>query len=88
MIEKLVRVEMAENGRSMKGTPECKKTYFLKNRSGEVVSLTVPELYVKSVNLDLLIGKACNKIKVRIILDEDPDVGRLYLLNKYKQQHF
>ena len=37
VIEKLVRVEIAENGTSMKATHVCMKTYFLKNRSGEVV---------------------------------------------------
>ena len=41
------------------------------------MSLTVPALYVKSVNQDLLTGKACNKIGVRIILDEDPDISGL-----------
>ncbi len=73
---------MAENGTSMKATHVCMKIYFLKNKSGEVVSLTVPALYVKSVNQDLLSGKACtgNKIGVRIILD--PDISGLYLLDK------
>ena len=52
-----------------------------------MVSLTVPALYLKSVNQDLLSGKACNKIGVRIILDEDPDISGLYLLDKEKQQH-
>jgi hypothetical protein len=74
VVEKSVRVEMAENGTSMKATHVCMKTYFLKNRSGEVVSLTVPALCVKSVNQDFLSGKACNKIGVRIILIEDPSV--------------
>ena len=40
VVEKVVRVEMAENGTSMKATHVCMKTYFLKNRLGEVVSLT------------------------------------------------
>ncbi len=52
VVEKLVCVEMAENGTSMKATHVCMETYFLKHRSGEVVSLTVPALYVKSVNQD------------------------------------
>ena len=47
----------------------------------------MPALYVKSVNQDLLSGKACNKIGVRIILDEDPDISGLYPLDKEKQQH-
>ncbi len=49
---KLVRVEMPENGTSMKVTHVCMKTYFVKNRSGEVISLTVSALYVNSVNQD------------------------------------
>ena len=48
--EKLVRVEMAENRTSMKATHACMETYFLKNRSRAVVSLTVPALCVKSVS--------------------------------------
>jgi hypothetical protein len=44
VVEKLVSVEMAENGTWMKTTHVCMKTYFLKNRLGEVVSLTVPAL--------------------------------------------
>ena len=78
---------MVENATSMKATHDCMKTYFLKNRSGEVVSLTIPALYVKSVNRDLLSGKACNKIGVRIILDEDPDISGLYQLDKKKSSN-
>ena len=32
VVEKLVRVEMVENGASMKAAHNCMKTYFLKNR--------------------------------------------------------
>ncbi len=55
---------MAENGTSMKATHVCMRTCFLMIRMtvGEVVSLTVPALYVKAVNQDLLSGKACNPI--------------------------
>jgi hypothetical protein len=64
VLEKLVRVEMAENGTSMKATHVFMKTFLLTNRSGEVVSLTAQALYVNSVNQDLLRGKACKKIGV------------------------
>ena len=40
---------------------------------------------MKSVNQDLLSGKACNKIGIRIILDADPDISGLYPLDKDKQ---
>ncbi len=85
MVEKLVRREMAENGSSMKATQICMKTYFLKNRLGEIVSLTALVLHVKSVNPDFLSGKACHEIGVRIILDEDPDISGLYQLDKEQE---
>ena len=57
---KSVIVDMAESGTSMNATHTCMKTYFVKNRTGEVVTITTPALYVKSVHQDLLSGKACN----------------------------
>ena len=82
VVEKSVVVDMAESGKDMRSTHSCMKTYFIKNRSGETTSITTPALYVKSVNQDLLSGKACNKIGIRIILDADPDIAGLYPLDK------
>ena len=62
--EKNVVIEMAEDGAAMNATHTCMKTYFMKNRSGETVSITTPALYAKSVHQDLLSGKACNRIGV------------------------
>ena len=84
---KSVIVDMAESGTSMNATHTCMKTYFVKNRTGEVVTITTPALYVKSVHQDLLSGKACNRANIRIILDEDPDISGLYPLDEKKQQH-
>ena len=64
VIEKSVIVDMAESGKEMRSTHSCMKTYFIKNRLGETISITTPALYVKSVNQDLLSGKACNKIGI------------------------
>ena len=86
VVKKSVIVDMAENGTEMRSTHSCMKTYFIKNRSGETISITTLALYVKSVIQDLLSGKACNQIKIRIILDEDPDISGLYPLDKDKQQ--
>ncbi len=49
VVEKLICVEMADNGTSIKATHVCMKTHLLKNRSGEEVSLTMLGFYVKSV---------------------------------------
>ena len=70
-----VIVDMAESGTSMNATHTCMKTYFVKNRTGEVVTITTPALYVKNVHPDLLSGKACNRANIRIILDEGPDIS-------------
>ena len=85
--EKHVIVDMAESGTSMKATHTCMKTYFIKNRTGEVVSITTPALYVKNIYQDLLSGKACNRVNIRIILDSDPEIAGLYPLDEDKQQH-
>jgi hypothetical protein len=80
-------IEMAERGAAMRSTHTCMKTHFMRNRSGETVSITTPTLYAKPVHQDLLIGKACNRIGVRIILDKDPDITGLYPLDKDKHYH-
>ncbi len=41
---------------------------------------------MKSINQDLLSGKACNKIEFGIMLDEDPDLGGSFPVDKDKQQ--
>ena len=87
VVEKDVIVDMAESGTSMKATHTCMKTYFIKNRTGEVVTITTPALYVRNVHQDLLSGKACNRAMIRIVLDLDPDIAGLYPLDKDKQQH-
>ena len=63
------------------------KTHFVKDRTGQIVSITTPALYVKTANQDLLSCKKCNKIGIRVILDEDPDISGLYMLDKDRQQH-
>ena len=51
------------------------KTHFVKDRTGQIVSITTQALYVKTANQDLLSCKKCNKIGIRVILDEDPDIS-------------
>ena len=62
----VVTVEIG-NGRnwdSNGATPTSVKIYFLKNRSGEVVNVTTPVLYVKSIHQDLLSGTERTRIQV------------------------
>jgi hypothetical protein len=63
------------------------KTYFMRNRTGEVVTVTTPVLYAKNMHQDLLSGKACTRVGSRIVLDADTDIAGLYPLDANKQQH-
>ena len=69
MVEKTVIVDMEESQASMKATNICMKTYFIKNRMGEVVTVTTLALYERKIHQDLLSGKACNRTKIRILLE-------------------
>ena len=74
-------IDTAKEGEGMTATHSCNKTYFVKNRVGEMVTITTPAIFVRGLPQDLLSGKAVNRSKVRIILDEDTDVSGLYPMN-------
>jgi hypothetical protein len=65
----------------------CKKTHFVKDRLGQLVSITTEALYFKTAYQDLLSSKKCTTIGIRVILDENPDIMGLYMLDKDGQQH-
>ncbi len=50
--------------------------------------MTVPALFVQGLRQNLIGGKSINKINIRVILDDDPDICRLYPLSKDKEQHY
>ncbi len=72
----------------MMATHVCCKTYFVENRVGDMVSITTSAIYVKGFVQDLIAGKSLNQEKIRIILDEDPDVSGLYPLNEQKEARY
>ncbi len=67
---------------------KCSKTYFVKNRAVEMVSITTSAIYVKGFVQDLIAGKSLNREKILIILDVDPDVRGLYPLNQEKEAQY
>ena len=87
VVERRVMIDMAESGATMYASHSCMKTHFVKDRTGQTVSITTPALYVKTANQDLLSCKKCNKIGIRVILDEDPDISGLYMLDRDREQH-
>ncbi len=81
-------IEKAKEGESIIATHVCRKTYFVKNRVGDMVSITTSAIYVKGFIQNLIAGKSLNREKIRIILDEDPDVSGLYPLNEQKEARY
>ena len=55
---------------------------------GDPVPISVPALLVRGLPQDLIGGKAVNKINIRVILDDDPDICGLYPLTKDMEQHY
>ena len=72
----------------MISTHVCTKTYFVRNRMGDLVTITVTALFVKGLPQDLLGGKSVNRENIRVILDSDHDICGLYPLDKNHEQHY
>ncbi len=66
----------------------CTKTYFVRNRIGDLVTTTVTALFVKGLPQDLLGGKSVNRENIQVILDSDHDICGLYPLDKNHEQHY
>ena len=54
VIEKTTNIETADGKQSLKATHTCLKTYFLRNRTGEVKPLTVQAIFVIGLPQDIL----------------------------------
>jgi hypothetical protein len=56
-------METAKEGESIIATHVCRKTYFVKNRVGDMVSITTSAIYVKGFVQDSIAGKSLNREK-------------------------
>ena len=68
----------------MQKTHVCLKTYYVRDRTGELRPITTKTYIVNNLKHDLLSGKALNKAGYRIILDEDPEESGVFAVNKGK----
>ena len=82
--EKTTKIVTADGKESMILTHTCLKTYFVRNRTGAVVTIVVPSLFVKRLPQDVLGEKSVNRENIRVILDANPDsdICGLYPWNK------
>ena len=68
----------------MTTTHVCLKTYYVRDRTGELRPITTKTYIVKNLKHDLLSGKMLNKAGYRIILDEDPEESGIFAVNEGK----
>jgi len=68
----------------MTTTHVCLKTYYARDRTGELRPITTKTYIVKDLKHDLLSGKMLNKAGYRIILDEDPEESGIFAVNDGK----
>ena len=67
-------IETADGEERMRSSHKCIKTYFFRNRMGDPVPISVLALFVRGLPQDLIGGKGVNKVNIRVILDDDPDI--------------
>ena len=62
-------------------THVCLKTYYVRDRTGELRPIKTKTCIVQNLKHDLLSGKLLNKAGYRIILDEDPEESGIFAVN-------
>ena len=62
--KKVTIIETADGEERMQSSHKCIKTYFVRNRKGDPVLISVPALFVRGLPQDLIGGKAINKINI------------------------
>jgi hypothetical protein len=82
--ERVVSIQTAQAGTVMLTSHVCLKTYYVRERTGELRPITTKTYIVKGPKRDLLSGKALNRAGYRIILDEDPEESGVYAVNDGK----
>ena len=82
--ERAVLIHTAEGGTVVTTTHVYLKTYYARDRTGELRPITTKTYIVKNLKHDLLSGKMLNKAGYRIILDEDPEESGIFAVNERK----
>ena len=76
--ERVIPIQTAQGGTVMLTTHVCLKTYYVRDRTGELRPFTTKTYIVKNLKHDLLSGKALNKAGYRVIYDQDPEESGVY----------
>jgi hypothetical protein len=82
--ERVIVIQTAQGGATMVTTHVCFKTYYVRDRTGKIRPITTKTYIVKTLEHDLLSGKALNKAGYRIVLGEDPDIAGVFAVHDGK----
>ena len=82
--ERVVPNQTAQGCTVMLTTHVCLKTYYVRDQTGEICSITTQTYIVNGLKHDLLSVKGLNKAGYRVIYDEDPEESGVYAVNDGK----
>ncbi len=77
-LPKVVNIQLAMDGLTMKSTHIGLKTYYAYDRTGTIRPIKTRALYVKECQQDLLGGTSQTNSNYRVVLDSDNDVAGVY----------
>jgi hypothetical protein len=76
--QKIITIQLAGEGMSMKATHTGRKTYYAVDATGTIRPITTKAFYVPDLEQDLLAGRALIKSKFRITMDEDESISGIF----------
>ncbi len=75
---KVVTIQLAMAGATMKSTHVGIKTYYVYDRTGTLRPISTKAYYVKELNQDLLGGSTLINADYRVVLDKRDDIAGIY----------
>ena len=78
VVQKVVTIQTAMAGLTMKSSHVGNKTYYVIDRTGSIRPITTKAFYVQEAKQDLLGGRALVNADYRVILDKRPDIAGVY----------
>ena len=75
---KVVTIQLAMAGATMKSTHVGIKTYYVYDRTGTLRPISTKAYYVKGLNQDLSGGSALINADYRVVLDKRDDIAGIY----------
>ncbi len=77
---KIVTIQLAMAGVTMKSTHVGTKTYYVYDRTGTFRPISTQAYYVKELNQDLLAGRSLTNTDCRVVLDKHDSITGIYPL--------